>query len=330
MLITCSLSHPAYLGSSSLFSTCNQTPPYLILIYLLSVLLTALFSHSWLRPEPSLLKSGHLCNGDLRAFCPHLSSLPLSWSVADAQQRWHGGLCLCSVHAANHHLDKQLITLASWASWDVNPGGQELHLMIAVGFSYGGWTSELCLRNIFSGYSWIQRGLWLQALVLRRSADIAVPEKVIGIDVPLLTSTCFCYLDLCCSGHRETFTWQTAVTMEDLVLLLWLVAALLREAAAPFMCGQKRLCPSPLQARSTEWFKVLMSVVSANSSSFVQSVRECPQNFFCGPSCGVVLPDGRCWWTTVKQNIFSQLSQKDVCHWPWEMGQLIWQKSSSC
>lgn len=73
---------------------------------------TALFSHRWLRPEPSLLKSGHLGGGNLRAFCPDLSPLPLSRSMADAQQRRHGGLCLCSVHATDHHLDKQLITLS--------------------------------------------------------------------------------------------------------------------------------------------------------------------------------------------------------------------------
>lgn len=75
--------------------------PYLILISLLSVLLTALFSHSCLRPEPSLLKSGHLCDGNLRAFCPHLSSLPLSWRLADAQQRQHSGLYLfCACHGS--------------------------------------------------------------------------------------------------------------------------------------------------------------------------------------------------------------------------------------
>lgn len=35
---------------------------------------------------------------------------------------------------------------------------------------------------------------------------------------------------------------------------------------------------------------MVMEVVSAGSSSFVQSVRECSQDFFCGPSCGLVTP----------------------------------------
>lgn len=80
-----------------------------------------------------------------------------------------------------------------------------------------------------------------------------MPEKVIGVDVPLLTSMCFCYLGLRCSGHEKTFTLQTAVTTEDLTLLLWLVTALLLEGGcSPLYVRAEGIVPYPLQARSVE------------------------------------------------------------------------------
>lgn len=101
-------------------------------------------------------------------------------------------------------------------------------------------------KNLFSRYSQIQQGPWLQALVLQRSDGITVSEEATGVDVPLLTSTCSCYLYSCCSGHKKTFTLQTAVTMEEHTAHLRLVIALHMEAAAPFICKQKVLRPSPL------------------------------------------------------------------------------------
>lgn len=110
-LVTCSLSRPCSLGLQFPVFHLQPDSPYLFLISLLGVLLTALlFSHRGLGPEPRLLKSGPLCKGDLRTFCRHLSSSPLSWGVADAQRRRHGGLAGCSVPATDPHLDKQLNT----------------------------------------------------------------------------------------------------------------------------------------------------------------------------------------------------------------------------
>lgn len=105
-LVTCSLSRPCLLGLQFPVFHLQPDSPYLFLISLLTVLLTALlFSHRGLRPEPRLL-----CKGVLRTFCPYLSLSPLSWGVADAQQRWHGGLSVCSVPATDLHLDRQLNT----------------------------------------------------------------------------------------------------------------------------------------------------------------------------------------------------------------------------
>lgn len=90
---------------------------------------------------PSLLKSGHVYNSNLRGFwLPLALIVPLlgGWCTAKAA-RW----VFCPVAATDHPLGKQLITPVSWASWDVNSPSEELHLMIPVGCIYGGWTS-LC------------------------------------------------------------------------------------------------------------------------------------------------------------------------------------------
>lgn len=226
---------------------------YLILIYLLRVLLNACFSHSWIGLVPSLLKSGYVYNSNLRGFwLPPALIAPLlgGWCTAKAARR-----VFCPVAATDHPVGKQLITPVSWASWDVNSPSEELHLMIPVGCIYGGWTSlcptALRAKTSSADNSQMQQGPWLQALVLQRADGITVWEEVTGVDVPLLTSTCFCYLYSCCSGHKKTLILQTAVTMEEHTAHLRFVTALHMEAAAPFICKQKVLFPSPLQAMSS-------------------------------------------------------------------------------
>lgn len=121
---------------------------------------------------------------------------------------------------------------------------------------------------------------------------------------------------------------QKAVITEDLILFLWLASALL-EAAVVCMCRQKRLCSSPFQARSMGWFKELMKVASANSSTFVQSVRECLLLAQLSGGNFELLMD-RCCEAEHLQPSQPEGLGEGVCHWPQEMGQLIWQTSSSC
>lgn len=112
--------------------------PYLIVISPLSVLLTALFSHSWLRPQPSVFKCGHLGDVNLRAFWPHLSSLlsPAGW-VVDCKSN----MVRCASPCAWHKSPARQTAYSARASQYVNPGGQDFHLTIPAGFGYGGFTS---------------------------------------------------------------------------------------------------------------------------------------------------------------------------------------------
>lgn len=85
------------------------------------------------------------------------------------------------------------------------------------------------------------------------------------------------------SHYKQLRPWKTLFSSCGLFLLFWRLQ--------PPLCMGRRDC-ALAHFRHGPWseLKVLMKVVSVNSSSFVQSMRQCSQDLFCGPSCGVVTP----------------------------------------